>query len=79
MILGLTGSSGAIKPPAIDSHPIAAESEWQDRHPQFLSAIERQLASFLSAPSPAFSRAGPPRRRRIGTVHLVSIPRVRFT
>jgi serine/threonine protein kinase len=47
MILGLTGSSGAIKPPAIDPHSIAAESGWQDRHPQFLSAVERQLASFL--------------------------------
>jgi serine/threonine protein kinase len=47
LILGLTGSSGAVRPPAIDSGPVAAGPGWQDRHPQFLSAIERQLASFL--------------------------------
>jgi len=44
MILGLAGSSGAI---ANDPRVIAAESGWQDRHPQFLSAVERHLASFL--------------------------------
>ena len=47
MILGLTGSSGAVRPPATDSPAADTEARWQDRHPQFLSAVERQLASFL--------------------------------
>jgi hypothetical protein len=48
MVLGLTGSSGAVRPPAmIDSGQVVADAGWQDRHPQFLNAVERQLASFL--------------------------------
>jgi serine/threonine protein kinase len=48
VILGLLGSSGATRPPSLmDSGQVALVSRWQDQHPQFLSAVERQLASYV--------------------------------